>query len=85
MQKSSDSETRALKKETKPVLPSDRAGWPVRSWCDSAGISDAFFYKLDDGRRPPSVKIGRKRLILESPGCWLRRMGVASQPTTAGA
>jgi hypothetical protein len=71
--------------QAKMVASSHRAGWPVRDWCDCAGISDALLYKLDEARRPVSVKIGRKRLIVEAPGEWLRRMAEASSPATAGA
>jgi len=55
-----------------------RAGWPVRDWCASAGISGALLYKLDDARRPASVKVGRRRLITEAPQQWLARMAAAS-------
>jgi hypothetical protein len=60
-----------------PSNANDRAGWSVKSWCETTGISDALLYKLDEARRPASVKIGRKRLITESPGDWLRRMAAA--------
>lgn len=60
---------------------SQRAGWTVSDWCASAGISDAFLYKLDDARSPSSVKVGRRRLIIEAPADWLRRMAEASAVT----
>jgi hypothetical protein len=55
-----------------------RAGWAVKAWCEAAGISDALLYKLEEGVRPASVKVRRRRLIIESPRDWLRRMGQAS-------
>jgi len=55
------------------VRPSDdRAGWPTNEWCASVGISRTTFYALDEP--PESITIGRKRLILESPHSFLKRI-----------
>jgi len=62
-------------KTTDPAL--HRAGWSIRDWCTSTGISDSLLHKLDPSSRPASVKIGKKRLILEAPEAWLRRVGEA--------
>jgi len=40
-----------------------------------ADISLAMFYKLGPHQRPGSVKIGSKRVVIESPAAWLSRMG----------
>jgi hypothetical protein len=69
----------------KTVTPSHRAGWTVRDWCASVGVSDALLYKLGPDRRPASVKIGRKRLIVEDPSAWLLRMAEASSSAPAVA
>lgn len=54
-----------------------RAGWPLRAWCASANVSVATYYTLKDGIRPKSVKLGKRRIIIEAPADWLRRMAEA--------
>jgi hypothetical protein len=52
-----------------------RVGWAVKRFCDEADISLAMFYKLGPHQRPASVKVGSKRVVIESPAAWLSRMG----------
>jgi hypothetical protein len=52
----------------------DRAGWPLRAWCASANVSPATFYAMPKETKPASVKIGKRRIIIEAPDAWLRRM-----------
>ena len=52
-----------------------RAGWPVRAWCASTNVSAATLYTLPLDKWPASVKIGKRRIIIEAPDAWLRRMG----------
>jgi hypothetical protein len=49
--------------------------WAVKRFCDEADISLAMFYKLEPHQRPTSVKVGSKRVVIESPAAWLSRMG----------
>src|SRR5437879_13334783 len=52
-----------------------RVGWAVKRFCDEADISLAMFYKLGPHQRPASVKVGSKRVVIESPAAWLSRSG----------
>lgn len=54
--------------------PQHRAGWDVPRWCAAVGVGRSSFYALPEGLRPLSVKIGRRRLILEAPDQFLRRV-----------
>ena len=67
--------------QLKALAPAQRSAWSVRAFCEAASISDAWLYKLDASTRPASIKIGRKRLITESPSDWLRRMAAAGSST----
>jgi hypothetical protein len=51
-----------------------RAGWPVRAWCASTTLSAATLYALPLDKWPASVKLGKRRIIIEGPADWLRRM-----------
>jgi hypothetical protein len=55
-------------------IETNRAGWSVRAWCASAGPSPATYYVMPEAMRPASVKIGKRRIIIEAPDAWLRRM-----------
>ena len=57
-----------------------RVGWAVKRFCDEADISLAMFYKLGPHQRPASVKVGSKRVVIESPAAWLSRMGAKRLP-----
>lgn len=47
----------------------------VREWCDKARCSKPFLYQLwKQGEGPRSVSMGRKRVILEAPGEFFRRV-----------
>ena len=53
----------------------DRAGWERRNLVPRrTDISRAFLYKLPPEQQPHSVKIGKRRVIRESPADWLARM-----------
>jgi hypothetical protein len=51
-----------------------QAGYAVEQWATLAGISRAGAYKLPADLRPQSVKIGKRRIIIEQPADWLRRV-----------
>lgn len=50
------------------------AGWAIPPWCEAANISRATFYNLPSALRPHSVKIRRRRVIIESPADYLQRI-----------
>ena len=56
-----------------------RAGWSVRVWCASASLSTATYYALPEGIRPASVKVGKRRIVIEQPKDWLRRLYAAGE------
>jgi hypothetical protein len=58
----------------KVILDPERAGWSIGAWCSSADISRALLYRLPAVQQPKSVKVGKRRIICESPFDWLRRM-----------
>jgi hypothetical protein len=51
------------------------AGYRPAPWAEAAGFSRQQFYKLDDP--PKSIKLGRMRIITESPADCLARAGGA--------
>jgi hypothetical protein len=79
---------RKAAKQGTSVLPT--AGYAVRTWAPAAGISRALYYTLPDDLRPRSVTVGARRIIIEAPADWLKRIaalgGVAiprDKPRTA--
>lgn len=50
------------------------AGYSIADWTQGAGLSRPGFYNVPEEYRPKSVKIGKRHIILESPGDWLNRM-----------
>lgn len=61
---------RARKRKAVPA-----AGYRPAEWSESVGISRQKFYNLE--APPKSVKVGRMRIITESPADWLARAGGA--------
>ena len=57
----------------------ERAGWPPGTWCRDASISRALYYRLPPNQQPHSVKIGKRRVIRESPAAWLARMAAEQE------
>lgn len=60
---------------TAPSVVPDRAGWRISDWLRAAGVSRSLLYSLPPERAPRSVKLGRSRIIVESPADWLARVG----------
>lgn len=63
---------RAKQQQDKP-LP-DIAGYSLATWAPAANIGRATFYTLPEECRPKSVTIGTRRIIIEAPADWLKRM-----------
>lgn len=72
MPKGANSRRRKSQRNAKETIEVQPAGWPVKIWCRAAGIGRTMYYGLEDP--PASVRIGRKRLIRESPSDYLRRI-----------
>lgn len=62
--------TKARKRKSHPA-----AGFRPGDWAEAAGFSRQRFYTLENP--PKSIKIGRMRIITESPADWLARAGGA--------
>jgi len=50
------------------------AGRSIDEWSREVGICRATAYLLEEECQPRSVKIGKRRLIIEAPSDWLARM-----------
>ena len=58
--------------------------YSIRDFCAVSGIGKSFLYKLwKRGAGPSSIKLGRRRLITESPADYLRHAG-ESEPARHG-
>jgi hypothetical protein len=55
-----------------------RAGSSVNQFCDAVGYCRATLYNLPSELRPFSVKIGRRRIIIEQPADYLARLAAAA-------
>ena len=64
---------------TKPGAPAP-AGRTIADWTQDVGIARATFYLIDDDCKPASVKIGRRRIIIERGADWLARMAQRGGP-----
>ena len=63
------------------IEATQRAGWQPGTWCRDVSISRALFYRLPLEHQPHSVKVGKRRIIRESPSAWLTRMASAQEAT----
>lgn len=52
----------------------EQAGYAPAAWCQAASISRAKLYQLPPDMQPHSVKLGRRRIITESPRQFLDRI-----------
>lgn len=53
---------------------SGKAALELGEWCRATNVSRATYYATPDEKKPATVRIGRKLLILETPADWLARM-----------
>ena len=56
------------------VVTLAQAGYPIAAWCEAANISRATFYALPHEIKPSTVKVGKRRIVIEAPGDFLRRV-----------
>ena len=52
----------------------EQAGWHLSAWCRAVNLSRATYYNIPEEMKPASVKIGDRRLIIESPANYLARI-----------
>ncbi len=64
-----------MDQSTIPQSPVERAGWSVERYADATGVSRAAIYAMPPALQPEFVKVGRRRVIVEPPAAWLRRVG----------
>ena len=58
----------------------ERAGWRIGEWAETVGVGITTVYKLMDGGELRWAKIGKARIILESPRAFLERHAGAGSP-----
>ncbi len=58
-----------------------QAGYPIAAWCAAANISRATFYNLPPELQPSSVKLGKRRIVIEPPQDFLRRVHLLGAKT----
>ena len=57
----------------------DRAGWSIPSYCEACNFSRALFYKLPPDRRPRTLKIGKRHIVIEPPAQFLARLAAEQE------
>lgn len=55
------------------LMPS---GFSIDEWCESVGIKRGLFYKLPSELKPESVKLCARRVVIEPPADYLKRIAV---------
>lgn len=63
----------------------DRAGWSIPSYCEACNFSRATFYNLPDDKRPRSLKIGKRHIVIEPPGDFLARLAAEQEAAEQAA
>lgn len=56
------------------VAPLPQAGWSIAAWCKAVDLSRATFYTLPPELKVSTVKVGKRRIVIEAPGDFLRRV-----------
>lgn len=62
-----------MKQQYQSTAPTT-AGWRPADWLSAVGISKPTEQRLPESMRPKSVKVGRRRVIIEAPEKWLKRV-----------
>ena len=63
----------------------ERAGWSVPSYCSAVGYSRAMYYLLPPELQPKSVKLGKRRIIIEPPADYLARLAATQEDLSTQA
>jgi hypothetical protein len=72
----------ALAAQNQPPA-TDRAGYSVADYCPIVGYSRPYYYLLSPDLRPKSIKLGKRRIIIEAPRAYLERLAAAQEAATA--
>lgn len=56
------------------ISPPSKPEFNLSSWCKAIGCTRAFIYELPPEKQPRTVKIGRRRFVIETPREYLERM-----------
>jgi hypothetical protein len=59
--------------------PESQCGFTLAAWCESTSISRPKLYTLPPELQPRSIKIGRRRIIIEAPADYLQRIATAQE------
>ncbi len=63
----------------------DRAGWSISSYCEACNFSRATFYNLPHDKRPRSLKIGKRHIVIEPPSEFLARLATEQEAAEQSA
>lgn len=63
------------------ITPEQCAGFRVGDWCKLTSIGRSKLYELPDELQPASVKLGRRKIIRESPSDYLARIDALNRAT----
>lgn len=64
---------------TGKIAQIEKAGFRIKEFATACGLSRATIYALPQTQQPKSIKIGRARVIVESPQQFLQRLAEAQQ------
>jgi len=67
------------------IAAAPRAGYKVADFCEAVGFCRATYYNLPERLRPKSIKLGKRRIITESPPEYLARLAATQEATDAEA
>ncbi|MPZ47189.1 MAG: hypothetical protein GEV05_28280 [Betaproteobacteria bacterium] len=62
-----------------PIAPEFKCGWPLFEYLGIVGFGKSLYYELPEPLRPESILIGRKRVVIEPPPVYLRRLADAQK------
>lgn len=70
---------------SRPEAAIPKAGFSIDEYCAAISYCRATYYNLPPELRPRSIKIGKRRIIVEPPAEYLARLSAAQQAATAEA
>lgn len=60
-----------------PISALLKSAWPLYEYLKLVGFGKSLYYELDESLRPESILIGRKRMVIEPPSAYVRRLADA--------
>ena len=64
------------------MTTNSKAGWGLPEWTAAVGVSRSYAYELLASGRLPSVKLGARRIITQSPADFLAEIAAAAEPSS---